>query len=126
MSARLASDLHARRINPTSSSLFHSLSLINLFPRSLPHVPRTCELRLSQLHFSLRQLSHSLGVSFLHSRQSNLLSRLPLQRFHAATARRLGFQILVILMMMMTILMMMVFADWRRDYAIRRCLCDRP
>ncbi|ESW27546.1 hypothetical protein PHAVU_003G211400 [Phaseolus vulgaris] len=79
----MTSDLHARRVHLSGRALLHPLRSLYLLPRTLPHLPRTCELRLRHLHLAPRQLPHTLRVRFLHRRQPDLLRRLPLQRLHA-------------------------------------------
>jgi len=79
----MASDLHARRIHLSRRAFLDPLSSLYLLPCTLPHLPRTCELRLRHLHLAPRQLPHTLRVSFLQRRQPDLLRCLPLQRLHA-------------------------------------------
>lgn len=86
--ARLACDLHARRVDSASRPLLHPLRLVNFLPGPLPHVPRACELRLRQLHLPPRHLPHTLRVRLLDRRQPDLLGRLPPHRLRAIGRRR--------------------------------------
>lgn len=80
----MTSDLHARGIHLLSGgTLLDSLGSLYLFSRTLPHLARTCELRLRHLHLAPGELPHPLRVGFLHRSEADLLRGLPLERVHA-------------------------------------------
>lgn len=79
----MASDLHARGIYLSGGSFLDPLGALNLFSRTLPHLARTCELRLRHLHLAPGELPHPLRVGFLHRGEADLLRGLPLECLHA-------------------------------------------
>lgn len=91
MPTRMTSDFHARGIDLYGGAFFHSLSFLDFFSGTLPHLPRTCELGLRHFHLAPSEIPDSFSVGLLHGCESDLLRRLPLESVDAvAHEERLG------------------------------------